>query len=70
MQFPVFPSWLQWLVLLAVIWLWIQVGMLQTGLTATKIRVRFSNRAEVEQAYSKGTINRDEYEQIIGHFGR
>ena len=68
MRFPVFPDWLQWLVLLAVIWLWIQVGMLQASLTATKIKARFSNRDEVEKAYAKGSINRDEYERLKGRF--
>lgn len=63
MRFPVFPDWAQWLLLLLVIWLNIQVGMLQASLAAAR-RPQFANRDDLEAAYTKGAINRDEYERL------
>ncbi|MDF2629848.1 MAG: hypothetical protein K0R39_3679 [Symbiobacteriaceae bacterium] len=69
MRFPAFPNWLQWLLLLAVIWLWIQVSMFQAAQTTRRLKMRFASRQDLETAYTKGNINRDEYEQLKGRFG-
>lgn len=64
MNLPALPTWLQWLLLLAVIWLYIQVNMLQASMGGGQRS--FHSRQDLEAAYTKGTISRDEYERLKG----
>lgn len=64
MNLTLFPAWLSWLMLLAIIWLFIQVQMLQAQVAVAKSGIK--NKQELEDAYSKGWIGRDEYERLKG----
>ena len=64
MNFNVFPAWLSWLMLLAIILLFIQVWMLQAQVAVA--RSGFKNRQDLEEAYAKGWVGRDEYERLKG----
>lgn len=64
MAIPAFPGWLGWLLILAVIILWFQVGRLQSivgDLTSGRPVPR--NRQDLEAAYAAGQMNRDDYEK-------
>lgn len=64
MNLFVFPAWLSWLMLLAIIWLFFQVGMLQAEVAVKRAGIK--NRHELEDAYVKGSIGRDDYERLKG----
>ncbi|HYF93741.1 MAG TPA: hypothetical protein VD969_16115 [Symbiobacteriaceae bacterium] len=61
-----FPAWLSWLMLLVVIWLFIQVWVLQARVGVVASRTRFRNEQELEAAYTKGLVDRDNYERLKG----
>lgn len=64
MNLLVFPAWLSWLMLLAIIWLFIQVWMLSQQVMVSRSGIK--NRTELENAYVKGMIGPDEYERLKG----
>lgn len=61
---PAFPAWLMWVLLLVVIWLLFMVSMLRGQLQ--NAQPRFTSRQDLEAAYTKGTISRDDYERYKG----
>lgn len=63
------PKWVAWLIAIAVllnvvlsIVLWSQLSALRASLSTKNLPVR--NRAELEEAFRAGTINRDQYEKL------
>jgi|GEM_PF-5742567 len=61
----VFPAWLSWLLVLTVIYLFVQVQMLVgqvRALRETARGVRPRTKAELDDWYRAGKVSRDQYE--------
>lgn len=61
---PAFPVWLSWLLLIAVIVGWIWVAMLAGRVAQLAGPAVPHSRTELENMYTAGTINRDQYERM------